>query len=406
MKTILLFSLVFVAGILPITSAADTPPGKIKIAVKEFPPLVFKDLKGFCIDIATIISEKNNMHPEFVMVDSVPSLLGAVESGACDMGFAGITITPGREKRVDFSQPFFESGLMIAVRNQAFSQISFIGNAFLRVIGLSIALFFVGLTVVAHLVWWIERDDRDPQGFPTAYGKGIVDAYWWAVVTMSTVGYGDKRPKKNGGRAIAAIWMFIGIIWFAGLTATLSSALTVDRIRHGEINDLPDLYGKNVAVIVDTTSEDFLRYHNVKKVLATSFDGLLASRTVEATIRQILRQSPKNRLCFKGVPVIGRSLLQFDDDGSKPFRNCPIEQAGIQMAVAQPLRHSSGRGALPRPERRVRQMSAPPTALPDEGTARWQLANPAQRAFLGASIGSRRYRGRLASTSGVLKSPM
>ena len=277
MKTILVLSLIFVAGIVPIPSAADTPPGKIKIAVKEFPPLVFKDLKGFCIDIATIISEKHHMHPEFVMVDSVPSLLGAVESGACDMGFAGITITPEREKRVDFSQPFFESGLMIAVRNEAFSQISFIGNTLLRVIGLSIALFFVGLTVVAHLVWWIERDDQDPQGFPTAYAKGIVDAYWWAVVTMSTVGYGDKRPKKNSGRAIAAIWMFIGIIWFAGLTATLSSALTVDRIRHGEISDLPDLYGKNVAVIVDTTSEDFLRYHNVKIVPVHSFDDLLTN---------------------------------------------------------------------------------------------------------------------------------
>jgi polar amino acid transport system substrate-binding protein len=163
------------------------------------------------------------------------------------------------------------------VRNESFSQITFIGNTIIRVIGLSIILFLVGLTVVAHLVWWIEKDDDDPQGFPSAYAKGIVDAYWWAVVTMSTVGYGDKRPKKIGGRLIAAIWIFIGIIWFAGLTATLSSALTVDRIRHGEISDLPDLYGKKVAVIEDTTSEDFLRYHNVQIVLTDSLDNLLDS---------------------------------------------------------------------------------------------------------------------------------
>ena len=234
MKRLLLITLILVAGFMPSASAADTAPQQIKIAVKEFPPLVFKDFKGFCIDIANIISEKNNLDPEFVMFNSVPDLLGAVESGDCDMGFAGITITPEREKTVDFSQPFFESGLMIAVRNEPLSQITSMGNAVLRVIGLSIVLFFVGLTVVAHLVWWIERDDDDPQGFPTAYVQGIVDAYWWAVVTMSTVGYGDKRPKKIGGRAIAAIWMFIGIIWFAGLTATLSSALTVDRIKHGD----------------------------------------------------------------------------------------------------------------------------------------------------------------------------
>jgi polar amino acid transport system substrate-binding protein len=93
---------------------------------------------------------------------------------------------------------------------------------------------------------------------------------------MSTVGYGDKRPKKISGRSIAAIWMFIGIIWFAGLTATLSSSLTVDRIKQSGINDLSDLNGKKVAVIDGTTSEDFLRYQSVKIVPANSLDDLLS----------------------------------------------------------------------------------------------------------------------------------
>ena len=94
-----------------------------------------KDFKGFCIDVANIVSEENNLDPEFVMFNSVPDLLEAVESGDCDMGFAGITITPEREKRVDFSQPFFESGLMIAVRNETLSQITSIGNALKRSAG-------------------------------------------------------------------------------------------------------------------------------------------------------------------------------------------------------------------------------------------------------------------------------
>ena len=139
MKTILLITLILVAGF----------SGIGKTAV----------IKGFCIDVANIICEKHKLDPEFVMFTSVPDLLGAVESGVCDIGFAGITITAEREKRVDFSQPFFESGLMIAVRSEPLSQITSMGNAILRVIGLSIVLFFVGLTDVAHLVCWIERDD-------------------------------------------------------------------------------------------------------------------------------------------------------------------------------------------------------------------------------------------------------
>ncbi len=53
--------------------------------------------------------------------------------------------------------------------------------------------------------------------FPTPYTEGIINAYWWAVVTISNVGYGDKRRKKISRRAIAAILMFIGIIWLVGI---------------------------------------------------------------------------------------------------------------------------------------------------------------------------------------------
>jgi ABC-type amino acid transport substrate-binding protein len=78
--------------------------------------------------VAKVICEKHGLTPEFVLYDSVPGLLKAVESGECHIGFAGITITPEREKRVDFSKPFFDSGLTIAVRNEALDQISYIGN--------------------------------------------------------------------------------------------------------------------------------------------------------------------------------------------------------------------------------------------------------------------------------------
>ena len=94
---------------------------------------------------------------------------------------------------------------------------------------------------------------------------------------MTTVGYGDKCPKKVSGRIIAAVWMIIGIMWFAGFTATLSSALTMEKIEHGEIKGLSDLQNKYVAVIRGTTSENFLRFHNVKIVLADNLDDLIGN---------------------------------------------------------------------------------------------------------------------------------
>ncbi len=54
------------------------------------------------------------------------------------------------------------------------------------------------------------------------FGDGIVDGIghgiWWAMMTMTTVGYSDKAPKTMGGRIIALIWMIFSIIFIANIT--------------------------------------------------------------------------------------------------------------------------------------------------------------------------------------------
>jgi voltage-gated potassium channel len=49
------------------------------------------------------------------------------------------------------------------------------------------------------------------------------DALWWAVVTVTTVGYGDKFPLTAGGRGVATVLMFVGIGLIGVLTATVAS---------------------------------------------------------------------------------------------------------------------------------------------------------------------------------------
>ncbi len=301
MKIIALSIYLFCQIVLPAFAQETTRP--IRIAVKEFPPFVFKDLRGFSIDMAKIISERHGLKPEFVYYNTVPEVLNAVQTGECDLNFSGTTITAGREKLVDFSHPFFDSGLIVAVKATSENATFNFVWKILKVIGYSLLVFLIGLTVVAHAIWFLERNDEDARSFPVAYKKGIVDAYWWAIVTMTTVGYGDKCPKKVIGRVIASVWMIIGIVWFAAFTASLSSSLTINRIGLGEIKGLTDLNAKEVAVIKETTSENFMRYHDVTVMTVETLDDLIRSLKAE-TVEAIVYDAPALMYIAKKDPEI------------------------------------------------------------------------------------------------------
>jgi polar amino acid transport system substrate-binding protein len=77
------------------------------------------------------------------------------------------------------------------------------------------------LLVVGALIWACERR-QNPQHFG-GNAKGVLSGFWWAAVTMTTVGYGDKVPVTIGGRIIGLLWMFTAIILISGFTASITT---------------------------------------------------------------------------------------------------------------------------------------------------------------------------------------
>jgi voltage-gated potassium channel Kch len=59
----------------------------------------------------------------------------------------------------------------------------------------------------------------------------IFIAMWWAIQTVTTVGYGDVTPKAVGGRIVAALVMLEGIAFIAIVTAAITSTF-VARAEH------------------------------------------------------------------------------------------------------------------------------------------------------------------------------
>jgi voltage-gated potassium channel len=61
--------------------------------------------------------------------------------------------------------------------------------------------------------------------------RNIEDAFWWAIVTVTTVGYGDIYPVTIEGRIIAAVLMFVGIAILGILISTLGAALLESKLK-------------------------------------------------------------------------------------------------------------------------------------------------------------------------------
>jgi voltage-gated potassium channel len=84
-----------------------------------------------------------------------------------------------------------------------------------------IAVVSTTITVIAGLLMTV----TDHQSFPSI-GSGL----WWAVQTVTTVGYGDRVPTSVGGQLLAALVMLLGIGFITVITAAITSSF-VSRAR-------------------------------------------------------------------------------------------------------------------------------------------------------------------------------
>jgi voltage-gated potassium channel len=82
------------------------------------------------------------------------------------------------------------------------------------------SISIVSVSVAAVLMYAAERQSEGTI-------QTFADALWWAVATITTVGYGDVYPKTPVGRGIAVILMLIGISLFGVLTARLAAFFVV-----------------------------------------------------------------------------------------------------------------------------------------------------------------------------------
>jgi len=115
----------------------------------------------------------------------------------------------------------------VATRRESWALRFYERLTLLRALRLIILVALVLVLVAAALERVVE-----PNVF-SSYGK----ACWWAIVTVTTVGYGDVVPESPGGRVVAAFLMLTGLSLIPTLTSVTVSILITKRSREEAARD-------------------------------------------------------------------------------------------------------------------------------------------------------------------------
>ncbi len=227
------------------------------VAIEVLAPCVMKSdgaYAGFEIELWEEISKDLGL--EFTYYETnMDGIFKDLIEGKAHVGFSCITINHEREELVDFSHHTLDSGLRILVLNErAFSLIEPVKSLFSPLVMKAMAYLGLFIMVCGHVFWWVEKGKHL---ISVSYFPGIFQSFWYVLVTMTTVGYGDIVPRKWVGRIMAFLVMLIGIAFFGWAVAQLSSAITLQKL-HSDITNEHDLRNKIVATVEGTTSIDAL----------------------------------------------------------------------------------------------------------------------------------------------------
>lgn len=284
------------------------------VGVAVAPPFVIEDhghYRGLAIELWEAVAADHGWKYVYQPY-ALDGLLDAVRDSKVDVGLGPITATAAGAQHTDFSHPILSTGLGVAVRGGQTAGWLAVARALESPVFLTAAAALVLLLLVAGSLLWLLEYRRRPE--PSDSGRGIFSGIWWATATLTTVG-GDAAPRTVGGRIVGLVWMLVALAIVAGLTATITSALTVgqlgERVRHA--TDLADMPLASVPASAGAAwlQQQRLDYRQARDVDAALDD--LAAGGVDAVVldQPLLRWDIRQR--YRGQLKVLPLLLQRQD---------------------------------------------------------------------------------------------
>jgi ABC-type amino acid transport substrate-binding protein len=313
-------ALLAAAWILILSSVSAAP---MQIGIHDKPPFAMKaadgSWTGLAVDVWKIVAADAGVSYEFVEVP-FEDIRIRVGDGTLDAAVGEISVSAEDEKALDFTQPYLTTTLGIAMESRHWKGVWL--EAISEFLNWTVAQFlmgiFVAMLIVSVVIWLLER--RHHTGHFRGGIDGIGSALWFAAVTMTTVGYGDKTPATPLGRFVAICWMFVGVLMVSAFTATVASSMAASRIN-SPISSVSDFQHLACGVLKGSNAEQLATLFGLNTVPFESLEEALRSlsqKKLQAVLadkislhylkRQMARENPPTHFDVPDFSVRGAFL--------------------------------------------------------------------------------------------------
>lgn len=313
-------------------AAQEAPERPLNVATRIVPPFVIKEgdqFSGFSIDLWNAIAEQAGFKFAYSDRGTLAELIGAVADKNADLAIAAISITAARAKNFDFSQPIFASGIQIMVPSAGGALESlfpsfiafFSSRPFFQLVGALLLL----ILIPTPIIWMLERKHKHSELRSHSKIGEAFKALFWSATTV--VGQTAGHPRSVPGRLMALVLILTGLTFISYFTASVTSALTVQRLQ-AEVSGIGDLAGKRAGTVEGSTSAEFLTANRIRPTTFPNINEAIAAMNA-GRLDAVVYDAPV-LLYYTAHEGNGRAKLA--GDVLRP------EDYGIMLPLGSPLR--------------------------------------------------------------------
>lgn len=229
-----------------VLAQSDLPRSIVKVAIvdqKKFPVI-----DEVALNIWQVVAKNSGIHYVLVKFESKKEAVSALLNHQVDLILGPIKINRKLQSDILYLDSYFGDTLSF-IKLKSLDSDLMLFEKFSLIFFKYLVVIFVFLFIFSLLLWYIEKKYNNQ--FQLGFIRGVGKAFWFFLVTASTVGYGDCVPKTSRGRFLTSIWIILSlfsltlIIGYVSQSYTKASQSVLSSLKIDDISNMPVGYLEN-----------------------------------------------------------------------------------------------------------------------------------------------------------------